>query len=362
MPKQSLLPLILLVTLAIDILVRKPLGIQLLRRLAGYSDHGPSTKSCAWDLEGHWQIGTMANGKSPWQWKAKDEWIFIANGDDNTRETDNLHNRQVRRSSRTKQQQSRNTIDVSLGTINCADIGTSPAASFVADPFLLQKSSTEWYTFFELKNLRRYIGEIGVSKSTDAGQTWAFQGVALEEAFHLSYPFVIKDDKRHKYYMIPETNEAREVRVYETSEDQFPFGWRFVHTPLKGGRFVDTAAVWHDGRYWIYTTALASALDPFGVRKSTLKLLHRRSIGNVDGASSISNRYKQSSDREVRGAASSAQGQCLPFRTRGYRRLWGGSTCDQGPCADSDLVSRAGDDVHSSRRLGSGTFSSCGCT
>jgi hypothetical protein len=35
-------------------------------------------------------------------------------------------------------------------------------------------------------------GDIGVARSVDQGATWEFLGIALDEAWHLSYPFVFK--------------------------------------------------------------------------------------------------------------------------------------------------------------------------
>jgi hypothetical protein len=35
-------------------------------------------------------------------------------------------------------------------------------------------------------------GDIGVARSFDRGATWEFLGIALDEAWHLSYPFVFK--------------------------------------------------------------------------------------------------------------------------------------------------------------------------
>jgi hypothetical protein len=35
-------------------------------------------------------------------------------------------------------------------------------------------------------------GDIGVARSLDEGTTWEFLGIALDESWHLSYPFVFK--------------------------------------------------------------------------------------------------------------------------------------------------------------------------
>lgn len=47
-----------------------------------------------------------------------------------------------------------------------------------------------FYLFFETKNSVTLQGDIGVAKSTDKGATWQHLGIALDEEWHLSYPYV----------------------------------------------------------------------------------------------------------------------------------------------------------------------------
>lgn len=44
--------------------------------------------------------------------------------------------------------------------------------------------------FYETKNSITMQGDIGVSKSFDKGATWQQLGIALDEEWHLSYPYV----------------------------------------------------------------------------------------------------------------------------------------------------------------------------
>lgn len=46
------------------------------------------------------------------------------------------------------------------------------------------------YLFYETKNSKTLQGDIGVAKSTDKGATWQQAGIALDEDWHLSYPYV----------------------------------------------------------------------------------------------------------------------------------------------------------------------------
>jgi hypothetical protein len=50
------------------------------------------------------------------------------------------------------------------------------------------------YMFFELKNSITKQGDIGVAESSDNGATWRHVGIALDEEWHLSYPFVFEYD------------------------------------------------------------------------------------------------------------------------------------------------------------------------
>ncbi len=48
------------------------------------------------------------------------------------------------------------------------------------------------YMFFESKNSITKQGDIGVAESTDNGATWSYVGIALDEEWHLSYPFIFE--------------------------------------------------------------------------------------------------------------------------------------------------------------------------
>ncbi|MCX8107954.1 MAG: hypothetical protein N3G20_04040, partial [Verrucomicrobiae bacterium] len=80
----------------------------------------------------------------------------------------------------------------------------------VADPFLMRRDDG-WFLFFEMFDLQKGRGEIGLAASPD-GYNWRFVSTVLAEPFHLSYPFVFTDD--NEYYMVPESRAVREVRLY----------------------------------------------------------------------------------------------------------------------------------------------------
>ncbi len=135
--------------------------------------------------------------------------------------------------------------------LTAADV-TDVTADFVSDPFMVREDST-WYMFFEVWNTRTGQGDIGLAVSND-GLKWIYKQIVLDEAFHLSYPYVFK--WKNQYYMIPETHQTGSVRLYRAVD--FPVQWVFVRTLLYGS-YADASVFRYDGRWWIFAGS-----DPVG--------------------------------------------------------------------------------------------------
>ena len=91
---------------------------------------------------------------------------------------------------------------------------------FLADPFVVTKGS-ENYIFAEdynYKNQKAVISVLSVSENH-----YKYLGTALEEDFHLSYPFIFKF--KSNFYMVPECRRSSCVRLYECVD--FPKKWKF---------------------------------------------------------------------------------------------------------------------------------------
>ncbi|HJZ60486.1 MAG TPA: hypothetical protein VKE74_36420, partial [Gemmataceae bacterium] len=141
------------------------------------------------------------------------------------------------------------------------DVTDVPAA-FLADPFMV-RSGGGWHMFLEVMNGRTGRGEIGLAVSPD-GLNWKYRQVVLTEPFHLSYPYVF--EWRGTHYMVPETYQAGEVRLYEATD--FPSRWRRVATLLRGPYLVDASVFRYAGRWWMFVDASRD------VRHDTLRLFH----------------------------------------------------------------------------------------
>lgn len=102
-----------------------------------------------------------------------------------------------------------------------------------ADPFCFEKGG-ETYVFFEIMD-NSGRGKIGCATFAD-GKFSKIQTV-LEEPFHLSYPNVF--GVNGEVYMIPETNEASQIRMYRAM--QFPYVWQLERVLVEHVRVVDTS-------------------------------------------------------------------------------------------------------------------------
>lgn len=117
----------------------------------------------------------------------------------------------------------------------------------LADPFLLATSSMV-HLFSEEIDREWGRGRIVVHRLEESGPR--FLGTALEEDFHLSFPFVFAHGGR--LFMCPETSEIDQVRIYQC--DQLPLRWSLAAIALDGVRAVDTVIWPMSGSWWLLTS------------------------------------------------------------------------------------------------------------
>ena len=97
--------------------------------------------------------------------------------------------------------------------------------NYIADPFFIKEKDT-FYLFVELKGKKN--ADIALFKSPD-GLDYTYEGVVINEAFHLSYPQVFK--YKEEFYMLPETKQAGNVLLYKA--EKFPEKWKIEDTLIK---------------------------------------------------------------------------------------------------------------------------------
>lgn len=117
--------------------------------------------------------------------------------------------------------------------------------SFAADPFPWQWRG-ETGVFYERLDYRSNRGEIYYQRfdeNVPAGEPT----IALAEAWHLSYPFLLEQDDT--LYMVPEASASGKITLYRCVE--FPGRWEPVANLVEGVEAADATIFQHEGRFWM---------------------------------------------------------------------------------------------------------------
>lgn len=126
----------------------------------------------------------------------------------------------------------------------------NPPNRFLADPFVV-KNSNSHFCFVEDYCKKKAKGRISVYRIKEEGHEEL--GVALEESFHLSYPFIFEFNGI--LYMCPETHEAGDIRLYQCVD--FPLKWEFKKTLIPNVSAADTN-IFKRGKYWWLMTNIST--------------------------------------------------------------------------------------------------------
>ena len=123
----------------------------------------------------------------------------------------------------------------------------NPKNSFLADPFVVEYKK-ENYVFVEEYNFKNKKGVISVYKIFKNNSQRI--GLALEENFHLSFPYIFEYE--NNYYMLPETSDLNEIRIYKCEE--FPLKWKYEKTIMKNKKSTDSIIFNLNNFWWLMTT------------------------------------------------------------------------------------------------------------
>jgi hypothetical protein len=122
---------------------------------------------------------------------------------------------------------------------------------FFADPFVFRSTNLD-VCFVEDYDFRTERGRISVFKLSD--NKYEELGVALDEPFHLAYPFIFEANSER--YMCPETSEVRDIRLYKCIE--FPLKWSFHKILIKNISAVDSNIFYFKNRWWLLSNVDSS--------------------------------------------------------------------------------------------------------
>ncbi len=138
-----------------------------------------------------------------------------------------------------------------------------PGHRFFADPFPVVWQGRE--AIF-VEDLDHRVGKGTISAIELVDGTPRSPVAALEEPWHLSYPFLIEE--AGQLYMLPEASLSGDVTLYRCVD--FPSRWERCATLLSGIEAADATILRHGGRYWMF----AVTREGRGGYSDTLRIWH----------------------------------------------------------------------------------------
>lgn len=127
---------------------------------------------------------------------------------------------------------------------------------WAADPFLVETEGKTWL-FAELYDRLQRKGVLGCRDLNDPKWT-----IILDEPFHLSYPFVFKQNGT--FYMIPESFRAGKIRLYKAVS--FPYSWEPV-CDLAEMAAVDSTVIQTSAGQFLLTVRVVNAVGTLTLMK-----------------------------------------------------------------------------------------------
>lgn len=135
-----------------------------------------------------------------------------------------------------------------------------------ADPiaYVINKKT---YVFMEMMDAYLKKGVIGVSYFKNDGRL-SKPKVIIDEPFHMSFPHVFSFEG--KIYMIPETSEVNEFRIYKMGAS--PYQWEIFIDAKTEYKFVDTITYERNGNLFLITCELSK--NPLYTKLHLFKILN----------------------------------------------------------------------------------------
>lgn len=121
---------------------------------------------------------------------------------------------------------------------------------FLADPFLFSHND-RLYLFYERQD--RWYGKGHICmRYTEDFNNWSEEVIVLKEFFHLSFPFVFKENGI--VYMLPEAGYSGSIRLYESLNDDLN-KWKLSKIIIDEKRqWVDSSIIKIDSKFYLFTS------------------------------------------------------------------------------------------------------------
>ena len=124
----------------------------------------------------------------------------------------------------------------------------NPKGRYFADPFIISRNGRTicFVEDYSIANKRGCISAIEIIDN----EKYQIIGPVIIEPFHMSFPFLLEYE--NELYMIPETSEAKSIRLYKCTS--FPLVWEYQYNLLEGEPFLDSI-VFEKNHQWHLITS-----------------------------------------------------------------------------------------------------------
>ena len=130
----------------------------------------------------------------------------------------------------------------------------NPPKRFLADPFIYSKNKRS-IIFVEDYSFDKAKGDISAIEIFNGFEKHL--GIILTEDFHLSFPFVF--DYEGILYMVPETSQIKEIRLYKC--DEFPDKWSFYKTIMKNVSAADSMIISKNNKWYLFSNICSADIN-----------------------------------------------------------------------------------------------------
>ena len=130
----------------------------------------------------------------------------------------------------------------------------NPKNRFLADPFSINYNGR---TIVYVEDYDFNVNKGKISAYEIFPKEYKEIGVAIEEEFHLSYPFLHQTNEG--LFIIPESHKSKDIRIYKCIE--FPLKWKLHKILMSNISAVDTNVLKFNNKYWLFTSLDSSKLD-----------------------------------------------------------------------------------------------------
>jgi hypothetical protein len=130
----------------------------------------------------------------------------------------------------------------------------NPVDGYLADPFVFSHEGRNivFVERFDFKDKKGKIAAYEIGNFLPKNL-----GIVIEEDFHLSYPYIFKNN--NNMYLIPESSQNKDIRLYEC--ESFPNKWKLKSIILKDVSAADSMVLKSENKWWLLTNLNPSNLS-----------------------------------------------------------------------------------------------------